>query len=167
MVKYRSGDDMNKKRFPATRYWISGVAACAVLGVLFLYNFSPMAHIDMSSKTRSMVRPVLVAYYWNLFFGGGGWYYSLDEQEPVLAQCSLSDRLVFFQTIMASCEMDKNATIPVIFYELVNGDAAALADLLDAFMQTSEFSRLTKTQQARIQWHAAEVKWYVDYLNQR
>lgn len=158
---------MNTKRYLRARYWVSGLAACAVLGVWFLYSLSPIAHIEMSSKTRSMVRPVLVAYYWSLFFGGGGWYYSLDEQEPVLAQCSLSDRLVFFQTIIASCEMANSGATSTVFYELINGDAAALADHLDAFMQTAEFGRSTRNQQARIQHDATYAKHYASYANHR
>jgi|GEM_PF-6068784 len=155
---------MNEKRFLKARYWISGVAAFAVLGVLFLYNLSPVAHIEMSSKASSMVRPVLVAYYRSLL-SDNLWYYSLDEQEPVLVQCSLSDRLVFFQTIIATCEMAKNAVTSQIFYELINGDAAALYDHLDRFMQTSEFSRLTKNQQGRIQWHTRYLKSYRNHAD--
>ena len=149
--------EINKKRFLNARYWVSGMAAFAVLGVLFLYNLSPVAHIEMSSKVSSMVRPVLVAYYRSLL-SDSLWYYSLDEQEPVLAQSSLSDRLVFFQTIIATCEMAKSAVTCLVFYELINGDAAALADHLDRFMQTSEYSRFTKNQQVRIQRFTKNLK---------
>lgn len=148
---------MPADRVRNARYWIPRVAFGVALGMFILAQCVGDRHPEMGPEVRFMVKSVLRAYRWDLFFGGG-WAHSLDEQKPRLEQCTLPDRLVFYRTVMANCEIADNGAASTVLYELVEDDAVALTEHLNQYTQTERFARMTKAQQDRIRLHAEYLK---------